>query len=164
MTVLLRPAEFCDHEQLFAWRNDPWLMSLGSSGKPVIMDEHLKWFEQMLKDGDCALYIIVVDQVINAGSLRFNRINKNTAITSVYLSKEYTGKGYGVLALRCGCKLAFRAWRIDEIVAIVKEQNTASLSAFLKADFISYPADNLIPLGHCRLILTRNSLQRQTSN
>lgn len=156
-SIRLCPAELKDRDQLFAWRNDPWLISFGSSGCPVEKEEHSKWFDHALSGDDCLLFIIVTEQDIPAGSLRFDRKNDGIVLTSVFLSKEHTGKGYGVLALRSGCEMAFEAWRMDEITALIKEQNSASLSAFAKADFVAAPSDEATPPGHRRFILTRSA-------
>ena len=158
-SIQLYPAELKDRDTIFAWRNDPWLYSFGSSGRPVEKEEHSKWFDRALNGDDCLLYIIVTDEGLPAGSLRFDRKTDGTVLTSVFLSKAYTGKGFGVLALQMGCKMAFEAWRTDEIVAVIKENNSASLSAFAKANFVVTPSEDATPVGHQRLILTRNSAQ-----
>ena len=157
ISIRLRRAELSDGDQLFAWRNDPWLFSFGSSGRAVEKEEHFEWFSHALGNDNCLLFIIETEPGNPVGSLRFDRKNDGAVMTSVFLSKEHTGMGYGVLALRSGCKKTFETWRIDEVTALIKEQNAASLSAFSKAGFAVAVSDDATPSGHRRFVLARST-------
>jgi RimJ/RimL family protein N-acetyltransferase len=153
--IRLRPVKSADRDQLFAWRNDPWLISFSTSGKTVEKQDHADWFGSVLNESDCVLYIILTERDTPSGAIRFDRLNDSSAMTSVFLSREYTGKGYGELALRDGCQMVFQEWQIKEISGVIKNQNTASISAFLKAGFSSMPADSSTPPEHSLFVLNR---------
>ena len=47
MRLSLRLATLKDREKVFAWRNDPWIISLSSSRRGVEWDEHCGWFDRV---------------------------------------------------------------------------------------------------------------------
>ena len=56
--VRLRPAVEEDVDLVFSWRNDPFIVALGSLQQTVTLDEHRKWFQQSLLDRHRLLFII----------------------------------------------------------------------------------------------------------
>ena len=151
--VTLRPADAGDVDRVFEWRNDPWIVSLGTTGATVDRAEHGSWFHRVLTDGGHLLFIIEID-AIAAGTVRFDRHADGRTMVTIYLLRPYTGKGYGVIALREGCERAFAAWPASVIHACVRQENAASLSAFVRAGF-SKTGETACPPGHTTLALRR---------
>lgn len=72
---------------------------------------------------------------VPVGQIRFDGVGQSEAEISVFLIPGYTGRGYGISAIRKGCEAAFEDFRVDSIVAFVRCTNMGSLSAFAKAGF-----------------------------
>jgi len=132
--VRLRPAKASDAQQVFAWRNDPWLSALGTTGRPVSWEEHGHWFQETIAGHRRRMFIILHND-LPIGQVRFDRVDNYTCEVSIYLAQEYTGRGLGVMALREACEWALSSWGVDRILARVRSNNLPSLSAFRKAGF-----------------------------
>jgi RimJ/RimL family protein N-acetyltransferase len=134
--VQLRAAGTDDVRRIFEWRNDPFIISRGTSQSSVTWEEHAHWFEQALEeDQHRRLYIIEVDGV-PAGQVRFDRESGGACVISIYLLARFTNRGYGREAIRSGCARIVEEWSVDEIIARVRQDNPAGLSAFLRVGFV----------------------------
>lgn len=134
--VSLREAVHEDCEQIFQWRNDPWIISLGASGQPVEFDEHAAWFQRVLRDTNRKLHVVCLDTGDEAGVTRVDLIDQERAVITVYLMQEFTGAGRGVEAIRLTSTLAFEAWpSLTAIHASILKSNERSIAAFGKAGF-----------------------------
>jgi perosamine synthetase len=144
-----------DAGMLFAWRNLPEIVALGSTRRRVEWSEHRAWLQQMMASGDHLLLIILVeDQPI--GQVRFGRTDDETCEVSIYLLSEYTGRGLGVAALERACTEAFAHLRVQKIVAVIREDNARSLAAFQRVGFTFEPSLEVVaPAGHTVLRLLR---------
>ena len=143
-----------DREMIFHWRNDPFILAHGSSNREVSWTEHTKWFEETLSERDRKLYVVLRQQV-PIGQVRFDCHNDRNCVVSAYLLRESTGRGWGVEAIREGCKLIFGAWDVDRVIACVRNDNQEGRSAFLKAGFEEADV-GVCPASHYSLVLRRN--------
>src|SRR5437763_782727 len=100
MRLSLRLATLKDREKVFAWRNDPWIISLSSSRRGVEWDEHCGWFDRVSNRQDHLLHVIEFEPGCGAGVVRIDREDGATASISIYLLKPFTGRGLGVYALQ----------------------------------------------------------------
>ncbi|MEI8292957.1 MAG: GNAT family protein [bacterium] len=133
--ICLRLAKKTDEAQLMEWRNLPEIIALGSSQRAVDPVEHSKWFAKTLLSEKKRLFVVLWNDV-PIGQIRFEIQEPRQAEISVFLVKQFTGRGLGVTTISEGCKLAFVAFPIiDCIVAFVRETNLYSLRAFFKAGF-----------------------------
>lgn len=132
--VSLRPLRESDCELLFRWRNDPWIVSLGSLNRRVSADEHNAWFERAIVGNDIRVFIIQTDDE-DIGQIRFVRGQDSCWEVSIYLMKDHTGRGYGVEAIRAACNAFAQKDPTAIFVAHTLADNTASQSAFRKAGF-----------------------------
>ena len=132
--ISLRPATLDDTKTIYKWRNDPWIVSLSSLRKTVSWDEHKKWFEQALSETKYIIYIIEIDGV-PAGQIRFENIEKENFIITIYLMKPFTGKGYGENLIKQSCNIIRTKNLNASIYAFIQKTNKNSISAFSKAGF-----------------------------
>ncbi len=153
-TISLRPATISDREMVFRWRNDPFVVAHGSFLRDVEWEEHKTWFEEVIL-GNSRRMFIVRDQGNPIGQIRFDRKNQQECVVSVYLLQAFTGRGWGVQAIRMGCAAIFEAWDVDRVIACVRLDNQAGRSAFLKAGFQETEVAGLCPVGHYSLALSR---------
>ena len=133
-TLALRDATVEDMDLIFKWRNDPWIISLGSSGQSVTKEEHQNWYGKAMNDDGISMSIISIDDE-EAGQIRFSRESDGIAVVTIYLMKPFTGQGYGVEALKKGCDKIFKAWPVQKIEAYIQDTNEPSIVAFEKAGF-----------------------------
>lgn len=155
MSVQLRPATIDDLEQVFKWRNDPWIISLSSGQHAVSWAEHVSWFRNTLNNEDKILKIIEIQPGIEGGIVRLDRIDKEKALVSIYLLREHTGRGFGLQALVKGCAQGFVQWSIEAIYACIRKDNYPSLSAFTKAGFTLINSGSICPKHHNTMTLKR---------
>lgn len=148
--ITLRPARPEDAERVFAWRNRPEIVALGTTHATVSRETHDAWFAETLQGGRRTLYIIELAGE-PAGQIRFDWGDAREAEVSIYLLGEYVGRGAGVAALREGCRLAAQTRRADVIVARIREDNLRSHAAFIKAGFTHADVTRAKP-GHIVLI------------
>ena len=142
--------------RVYAWRNNPWIISLGSSRQSIAWEEHCEWFQRMLADTQHLLLIIECDGGAGAGTVRLDRTNEQRAVVTIYLLREFTGRGLGVQALLEACSLGFIRWPIETIHAYIRDDNHPSLSAFAKAGFVDTGHAPDCPAGHCEMSLRRS--------
>jgi UDP-2,4-diacetamido-2,4,6-trideoxy-beta-L-altropyranose hydrolase len=136
MSVSLHLAEAADAGLILTWRNDPWIIGLSGSRRAVTASEHSVWFESILDRTRHLLYIVRSDGR-PIGAVRLDRAAES-AIVTIYLVKEFTGRGMGVAALNTACKEAAAHWPdLQRVVACIRRENRASQSAFRKAGFIA---------------------------
>lgn len=155
----LRKATSVDKDLIFKWRNDPWIVSLSSGQQTVMEDEHAAWFESTLNDDHSILNIIEDDSRTPMGTTRVSKEGQSCVIT-VYLMKEFTGKGYGVDALKLMAREVFDSNFAATILAHIRQDNPVSRSAFIKAGY-KKEEDNseYCPEGHDEFVLTARSCE-----
>jgi len=152
--ISLRPATMSDREMVFRWRNDPFIVARGSFLREVGWEEHKTWFEEVIT-GNTRRMFIVHDQGNPIGQIRFDRINRQECVVSVYLLEAFTGRGWGVQAILLGCAAIFEAWDVGRVVACVRLENRLGRSAFLKAGFGQTDLAPLCPANHYSLVFSR---------
>jgi RimJ/RimL family protein N-acetyltransferase len=156
--VVLRPAVSGDARLVFEWRNLPYIVARASSQRAVDWQEHLLWFEETIRSEDRLMFLVERDGLA-IGQVRFDRRGDEHCLISAYLLPEWTGKGYGIEAIRAGCAEAFRRWKVEEVGACVRLDNPAAHSAFLKAGFGQRLGLRICPEGHAELVLSREAAQ-----
>jgi len=155
IAIALRPATMEDAEMVFCWRNDPFIVARGTSQKPVTWDEHVRWLHETVTGGERKMWIVLVNGE-PAGQVRFDRVNQGICAISAYLLQKFTGRGWGVEAIRQGCDRLFNEWPCEEIVACVREDNASARVGFRKAGFVETEAAGRFHAGHFVLVLRRS--------
>lgn len=150
--VRLRPATVTDCQRVHKWRNAPYLVALSSTRKRVSWRAHVRWYQDVMANPNVKLWIIEADKAPEgAGAVRVER-KGCMATVSIYLLKQYTGRGWGPWALREACRLAFKAWPIGGIKAQIREDNLPSIKAFGKAGFVLWESRET-PEGHVEMVV-----------
>lgn len=155
MSLKLRPATIGDAKLVFAWRNDPWIVARGTTGQTVSWEEHYTWFKEVVAGHNRQMFIVLY-QGKPIGQVRFDRVDDDACEISIYLIREYTGRGLGVSALKLACEAIFDSWDISLILAFIRDDNASSVSAFRKAGFSPADGDTVyIRQDHIELRITR---------
>lgn len=131
--VSLRLAEPRDCERIWKWRNDGETRRASFDTAEIPWDLHQRWFDESLDRADRKIYIIVVND-LSEGVARLDIVGFEAAV-SIQVAPECRSKGVGTIGLRKLVVIAFRDLKLRRLVASVKDDNPASLSAFKKARF-----------------------------
>ena len=145
--VRLRSPRREDCEMILEWRNDPWIVSLAKSRQPVPEHVHRTWFAHQLTRDDSRLFIIQFRAECHSGyqDAGIARIDKDpkregVALISIYLRREFTGRGIGGQALRQAVACAFSVFPDIAILrAEIQRTNVASIKSFRRAGFAECP-------------------------
>jgi RimJ/RimL family protein N-acetyltransferase len=152
----LRPADASDIGTLFQWRNDPWIVSVSTSGREVTWEEHTSWFASVLDQSHHLLFIIQTDEGTPAGSLRLDRKGAD-AIISIYLMQPYTGMGLGPRAIDLGSRRAFEHWpMLERVIALIRVENRRSVAAFTRVSFRPAEDEVSCPEAHVAMVRERD--------
>ena len=146
-SIELRRVEPGDVDLIYRWRNDPFLVARSSSQRTVDWIEHVKWFEESLQS-DHRIVMIVQKDRFPIGQVRFDRVDDRVCVISVYLCQEFTGRGYGVEAIRNGTEEILRLWDVEQVIACVRSDNAGGQSAFRKAGYVETKLDANCPAQH----------------
>lgn len=113
--------------------NDPEVRKNSFSVRPILWEEHEKWFYKKLQAGGVYLYLIDETPV---GQIRFD-IEEKTARISYTVAAAYRGKGYGSKMLRLAEQRFQEDYpQITQLTAQVKVENEASQKIFIKNGFM----------------------------
>ena len=133
----LREARWEDSEAILAWRNDEQTRSVSHDSRPILVEDHERWFRQALSNPERILLIAEVEGSA-VGMLRYD-MEREKAIVSINLGPEWRGQGLGVQLLRSGTEWMRRHHPgVREIRAEVLHQNKASHAVFVDAGYIPY--------------------------
>ncbi len=147
MSIQLRPVTLADAALVYQWRNDPFIVSVGTTQRAVAWEEHLNWFRQTVAGKSRKMFIIEINSIA-AGQVRFDRRDDADCVISVYLLEQFTGKGWGVSAIRQACDITRREWPNIRVIACVRRSNEPARRAFLKSGFTECMDADLCPAEH----------------
>ena len=131
--VALRPAAAEDCRQVWRWRNDEETRRASLDPAPIPFATHERWFAESLASATRKLYVVVAGGR-GAGVVRLD-LDARRAAVSIHLAPQRRGQGLGPAALRALADLAFGTLGVSVLIASVKRDNRASLSAFARAGF-----------------------------
>tara|TARA_Y100000589_G_scaffold300319_1_gene310360 strand:+ start:2179 stop:2649 length:471 start_codon:yes stop_codon:yes gene_type:complete len=135
--IRLRPAEQSDAASVFEWRNDPWIVSLSTSGQSVKREQHDAWFSRMLDREHHLFWIIESRCGEGMGIVKVDLAPDQTAVITAYLLKLFIGKGRGPEAIILATQKAFEQWpELKCINAFIRPENDRSIRAFSRVGFV----------------------------
>jgi UDP-2,4-diacetamido-2,4,6-trideoxy-beta-L-altropyranose hydrolase len=129
----LRVVEVFDAPLLLEWRNDAQVRQNSISTAVVVDVGHHDWLADKLASPDCRFWILERDGC-PVGQIRYDRSGGDAYIS---LSVAATDRGQG-LGSELLCRSADRACNelgVRRLIGIIKQGNSASLSAFARAGF-----------------------------
>lgn len=130
----MRKMHAADCRLAWEWANEAAVREVSFHPGAIPFEEHVRWFDAKLKDGNCFFYIAEGAGGEPVGHIRFD-IRGGEAVVSLTVAKEFRGQGYGSEMLRLGCGMASRDAGTRSIHAYVLPANQASKSLFLNAGF-----------------------------
>lgn len=134
--ISLRKAKETDCYDLWVWRNHPivrkWCFNSGRIGYRA----HKKWFAEKIKGNYSNFYIMENSSGEKIGQVRFEIEKNKIAYVNTNLNPRFLRMGFGNLILRRGTKLfALKHPQVDEVRALIKDENIISKKAFHNAGY-----------------------------
>jgi UDP-2,4-diacetamido-2,4,6-trideoxy-beta-L-altropyranose hydrolase len=156
--LVFRTAEIADAEQLLKWRNEPAARLASFRSEEVQPAGHQSWLAKTLANRLIDLWIVEVDDE-PIGQVRFDfDSTSESAKISVSLALEHRKRGLGTALIEAACRKTFMNDDVEEIVALIKSDNQASLNAFRKAGFVNPRPIAIHGQDAKRVVLQRESL------
>lgn len=150
--IYLRNANEEDLEDVFELSNKDYVRQCSINKNKILWDDHVKWFNNVLKDKNIVFYIVTDENNSFLGQIRY-KLEKDNATVSISLSDKLRGKGLSKMILNQSIKELFKEKsNIDKILAYVSESNIASMKIFKGLKFKVIGTDN----NMIKLILRRN--------
>ena len=135
----LRKASGLDIEKCFEWINDPGVRLQSYSQEKISYEDHVRWFNQKLKDPFCYYYILVKDGGPVA-QIRF-QVNEGDAVISYLVDPNVRSEGMGTTVLSNGLEAFTGEFRKPvRIIGFVKGDNIASQRSFEHLAFDKQPS------------------------
>lgn len=132
--ISLRPAKESDLETLLKWRNDPITRRYSFNEQKISLNEHKKWFNEILSS-DKKLLLVVLKDKKKVGQVRFD-MNDTEAEINVTIAPGWRGKGLGSCTIHKSCEYLFKEKsKIKKVNAKIKRENITSIKAFSNARF-----------------------------
>jgi UDP-2,4-diacetamido-2,4,6-trideoxy-beta-L-altropyranose hydrolase len=133
--VRLREAKGEDADLVWPWRNSPSTRRFFRDSRPLVLADHLEWWQRTLADRTRHLLVAHCGQQ-DVGVLRFD-VHGASAEIAIYVDPSLTGLGLGRAILRAGQEWARSAGAaLARLEAEVAPDNTASNAAFAAAGFV----------------------------
>ena len=136
----LRPITEGDTDNIIRWRNSREVMDNFIDRTPLTREVHLNWLENKVKTGKVAQYIICIledNKETEIGSTYFRDIDheKHEAEFGIFISHEYTGKGYGTKVLDLMKQTGFNTMNFEKISLRVLKDNIPAIRSYEKNGF-----------------------------
>lgn len=137
LRIRLREARQDDAAMLWEWANDPDTRAASFTPHPIPWESHVEWLRGRLADPGSVIYIAEDPEGVPVGQVRFDMVLEPCRHVEIDVSVDPTrrGRGYGASILRVGVPRAAARLSADDVEAVVKLSNRASINAFQQAGF-----------------------------
>ena len=149
MCLSLKKVRPADVDLLYQWANDSEVRRNAFHTEPILYENHVKWFANMLADSSVYLYILYRGET-PIGQIRLN-IEGSEAMIDYSISAKYRGKGYGSKLLQLLQKqvAANKISNVIKLTGQVKYENPASARVFEKCGFTKKEMTDYIQYEFC---------------
>ena len=146
----LRQATPSDALTYFTWVNDPKVRSNAITRNPILMQNHLKWFNERIRDTQSDLFVLEAGN-LPVGQIRFERHGEEVVV-DYSLDVLVRGRGWGKQLIKMGVE-ALKPNNRDILKATVKEKNISSVKALIQGGFKEEKSDTPNGYRHFQLFL-----------
>ncbi len=133
--LTFRRAKEADMLLYFEWANDETVRKNAINKSKIIFEDHIKWFNGKLANPGTIMLVFSKGD-IEIGQLRIEiDVTTNEAVIDYSLDKNSWGKGFGTQLLLQGYEYFSKLGKQLPLTGLVKVNNMASISAFIKAGY-----------------------------
>ena len=138
--ITVRRATPADAALYFVWVNDQYVRSASFNDREIEWDEHFVWFSHKVNSDASKMYVCLADG-LPVGQVRFDFVDDHVEL-DYSLDPDVRGRDWAKAMLDLALH-EFRAHSQDAVFATVRNQNTRSISALLKAGYAQISEDEL---------------------
>lgn len=124
-----------DARVIWTINNEPSTRQRSVQSGSIPWEEHLRWYMQSLESETRVLFLARVGEDV-IGTLRLE-LDDMSATISIALAPDARGQGYGRRLIRTCCDVAAKQYGRQQVIALIRPDNVASLKAFGAAGFES---------------------------
>lgn len=125
-----------DSQLLYAWRNEKIVRMYSRNSRPLTLDEHNIWFNNVfLSNSDSRVIYIFEISSQRVGMTRIDKITENTAEISIILDPKFRKLGLSNKLLSMTLDIVIKKYSYQKIFATVHKDNIASNRAFKSLGF-----------------------------
>ncbi len=153
----LRAAGPDDGRWIWELANEPGVRAASFNSDPIPWEDHRAWFERRLVDPATHFYIAADESGDALGQVRFD-VQEDAAVISTSLVPSQRGRGYGSALILAGCRRLFAETEAALVRALIKPDNTSSVTAFTKAGFSPAADSEVAGQRALQFVLNRQDL------
>lgn len=118
------------------WRlsNEPSVRQSSLCTERIFLEEHTQWFEDRLENPKVRMWALEFQSLLLA-YVRYTCLDADTAEISLAVSPAFRRRGLALRLLVETRAAAHRELAVRQLQAVIREENTASASAFRKAGY-----------------------------
>lgn len=139
MEYIIRKAIKSDIENVYMLSNEAYVREYSINKSNIEWESHLSWFDEILKSTKDYFYIIVDENKIFCGQIRFkvNPSIKSEVTVSISLAKNTLGKGLSSYFLKSAIEILKKEYNLLKTVnAVIKDENIKSIKTFENVGFV----------------------------
>ncbi len=145
--LYLRKADMSDAELLFQWVNDPEVRKYSFDSHIISHEEHMAWYEKLMKDPDRLQFIFMSGEV-PVGQIRLDLAEKEAEV-GYSIAPSFRGKGYGREIISKAVEMIKDQYpSVVRIIARVMPENEVSAACFAKNGFSARFCQYELELGN----------------
>lgn len=134
-SLRLREATANDSRRFWELNNAPSVRAASIHAEPMSWSAHRTWYAERLRDARSHLFMAAcADRVIGIARVELERDGRD-AVVSVALASEARGQGLGSQLIAATIAAAQRLRGVEQVVALIRPDNTPSQRAFARAGF-----------------------------
>lgn len=140
--ISLRALSLEDTDNIVRWRNLPSVKKNLYSQAELKPEQHIAYFENVVKNGKCAQFIIVVEDdgiSTDIGTIFIKNIDKsnNSGEYGIFIGEESArGKGYAKIATEQILKFGFESLGLHRIYLTVMSDNIPAIKTYENSGFV----------------------------
>ena len=155
----IRNIKWEDRRLLFEWVNDPLCRRYSFDSNPIQWVVHIAWLHRKLNDPGSFLYLVSDSKSDPVAHVRFDRIENEEFQVGINVHPDMRNSGYGTAALKMACNTFFGQLDFDRIIAQIKRENKASVTAFTRAGFTNTGVALINETEAVVMVLSKNQFE-----
>ena len=133
-----------DSLEILDLSNDFEVRNNSFNSNKITSSEHIKWFEEKIKNKKSIFYVVRDEKDIFMGYVRFDEEDDNSCFITIHLKEEFRGKGIGTELIKKTTEKVLSKSHYSKVYSYIKKDNIASLKAFLKSNYVEISDKEII--------------------